>query len=148
MYSAVLILLVASCQTGQGDSAREEILKADREFSAYSVNHGMKAAFLAYADDSVVMLMDKHYPVIGKNSLDSLYGPLEDNTFTLSWEPMDAKAARSGDLGFSYGTYSMQVKGDSSVSRGTYVSVWSRQASGAWKYILDSGNSGLGGESD
>ena len=148
MCSATLFILVASCNNGNVDAYREEIIKADKEFSDYSVEHGMKAAFLAYADERVIMLRDNHYPAVGKNRLDSLFGSLDDSSFTLSWEPMDAISSRSGDLGFSYGTYSMSLKGDSTVERGTYVSVWARQESGAWKYVLDSGNTGLGETED
>jgi ketosteroid isomerase-like protein len=28
--------------------------------------------------------------------------------------------------------------------KGTYISVWKKDAAGNWKYVLDSGNKGIG----
>ena len=59
-----------------------------------------------------------------------------------SWEPLDGRIAASGELGFTYGIYT--IKRDSVVQKGTYISVWKKDENGKWKYILDSGNEGLG----
>ena len=45
-----------------------------------------------------------------------------------------AEAARSGDLGYSYGTY--QVSG-ARPERGAYVRVWTRDAAGKWFVVAD-----------
>jgi ketosteroid isomerase-like protein len=45
-----------------------------------------------------------------------------------------AEAARSGDVGFSYGTY--DLKGSPS-EQGAYVRIWTRDASGAWFVVVD-----------
>jgi ketosteroid isomerase-like protein len=50
--------------------------------------------------------------------------------------------SQSGDLGYTYGTYLM--KDGASEVRGTYVTVWRKRPDGRWKYVLDSGNQGLG----
>jgi len=70
-----------------------------------------------------------------------------DSTYTLRWEPMYARAAESGELGYTYGTWELKINADSSnISRGTYVTIWKRQPNGEWKYVLDSGQDGLGEE--
>ena len=33
-----------------------------------------------------------------------------------------------------------------SARRGTYVTIWKKQANGRWKFVLDSGNEGVGAE--
>jgi ketosteroid isomerase-like protein len=43
-------------------------------------------------------------------------------------------AARSGDLGYSYGIY--DVKG-TTPQHGAYVRVWQREASGKWLVVAD-----------
>jgi ketosteroid isomerase-like protein len=45
-----------------------------------------------------------------------------------------ADAARSGDLGYSYGTY--DVKG-APPQHGAYVRVWQRDAAGKWLVVAD-----------
>lgn len=46
--------------------------------------------------------------------------------------PLHAEAARSGDLGFTYGRYAQAPEGE-----GHYVRVWSRTRSGTWKVALE-----------
>ena len=33
---------------------------------------------------------------------------------------------------------------DDSIEQGTYVSIWKKDKIGAWKFVLDSGNQGIG----
>ena len=63
--------------------------------------------------------------------------------FTLRWKPLGADVSRSGDLGYTYGTYVARGPGPQGqiVERhGKYVSVWKRQADGSWKVVVDIGN--------
>jgi len=58
----------------------------------------------------------------------------------LSWNPTKAEIARSGDLGYTFGTYEFTVLDsldNPSISFGNYVTVWKRQGDGSWKYVLD-----------
>jgi hypothetical protein len=45
-------------------------------------------------------------------------------------------------LGYTYGNY--QLKMDTLIEKGTYVSIWKKDENGHWKYVLDSGNQGTG----
>lgn len=47
--------------------------------------------------------------------------------------PLHAEAARSGDLGFTYGRYEQAPDGEA----GHYVRVWSRTRSGTWKVAVE-----------
>jgi ketosteroid isomerase-like protein len=47
--------------------------------------------------------------------------------------PLHADTARSGDLGFTYGTYDNAPGGE----RGHYVRAWSRTKSGAWRLAVE-----------
>jgi len=66
-------------------------------------------------------------------------------TATLSWEPAFADVSSSGDLGYTWGRYTLTVpsgkKGkEPLVEMGTYVTVWRHMAVGGWKVVLDGGN--------
>jgi ketosteroid isomerase-like protein len=50
--------------------------------------------------------------------------------------------AQSGELGYTYGFWTFIAQKDT--SRGTYLTIWKKNAMGQWKYIADTGNSGLG----
>ena len=45
-----------------------------------------------------------------------------------------ADAARSGDLGYSYGTYDIT---GAAAEHGAYVRVWQRDAAGRWLVVAD-----------
>lgn len=139
----VLSLIMLSCQSKTLVSSNE-LLEADKDFSSYSMEHGTREAFLQFAADSAVMLRDNSLPVIGIMNIGKLFGPSNPNS-TLTWEPKYAKIAASGELGYTYGLYkSVVINGDStSVSEGSYVSVWQKNNSGDWKWVLDCGTTGL-----
>jgi ketosteroid isomerase-like protein len=48
-----------------------------------------------------------------------------------------AESARSGDIGYSWGSYSLPVRGKTPAAHGFYVRVWARERSGQWKVALD-----------
>jgi ketosteroid isomerase-like protein len=48
-----------------------------------------------------------------------------------------AEAARSGDLGYTWGTYIIGARGRSPREEGFYVRVWVRQRTGQWKIAAD-----------
>jgi len=126
---------------------KTSIISMDKEFSAYSEKHGMTAAFLQYAHDSVVMLKRNALPLVGKMALENSYSGYIDSTFTLTWEPLYADISSSGDLGYSYGIFTLQHHHDSGIlHKGTYCSIWKRDKEGQWKFVLDVGNEGLGEE--
>jgi ketosteroid isomerase-like protein len=112
-----------------------------------SEEKGMKSAFLEYMDPDGVLLRPGHYPIVGGNAVSFLTGTV-DTSFTLTWEPTDGKIAKSCDLGFTYGTYKLQPKTKDTAVYGTYVSVWKKQENGEWKFVLDTGNEGVGDEKE
>ena len=119
----------------------EAIMNADRAFSEMSKKQGMKKAFLQYADSAAVLLRAGYLPLRGNTAFEYLQN-INDTVFTLDWTPENAIMALSGDLGYTYGIYTYQDR--DTTYQGTYVSIWQKQADGNWKYILDSGNSGVG----
>lgn len=149
VYGLLLLTMITfSCTengTQQSQPKPDEILQADRDFSTLSKAEGMKKAFLAFADESVVMLRDNGMPIIGKSSLESHYQNFTDSTFTLIWEPLYADISLSGELGYSYGIFTLTPRDKSQKpEQGTYCTVWKKDAEGNWKFVLDTGNDGLG----
>ena len=145
--SALVILFGCSEKKVNTKQFCDEIIQADRDFSKYSVEHGKNAAFEKFAADDVTFLADNTMPLVGIDLLKERQAKRSDTTFILTWEPIYARAAQSGDLGYSYGTWELKIKSvPSKVSKGTYITCWQRQPSGEWKYVLDTGQEGLGEE--
>ena len=65
----------------------------------------------------------------------------------MSWKETKAEAAKSGELGYLYGTYELTMKDPKGApgvhDAGNLVEVWKKQADGKWKCIVDTYNSDL-----
>ena len=121
---------------------KQEMMDADRSFSELSKEKGMNNAFETYCAEDGVILRPENMPYVGKQTIKELLQKSDDTAIHLTWEPSDGKVSRSGDLGFTYGIYTMALKDGSQSLQGTYVSVWVKEA-GQWRFALDTGNEGL-----
>ncbi len=132
-------------QEDPGASLEEKMkmVQADRDFSALSKEKGMKKAFIEYMDDDGVLLRPEQYPLIGADAIDFLTR-INDTSFTLEWEPQKGYLAKSGELGYTFGIYSLKPSLQDTTLYGTYVSIWKKQKDGSWKFVLDTGNEGIG----
>jgi ketosteroid isomerase-like protein len=138
------VLLLAGCDSSIRFSdvaeVRDSLLAADRAFSQMSAEQGAQAAFVHYAHPEVVLLPARGEPVRGIAGVAAGFEGFEG---TLTWDPQDAQGSASGDLGSTWGFYRLvrtAEDGSERISRGKYVSVWRRDQSGEWRYVLDIGN--------
>ncbi len=141
-----ILLLFFSCRQKNNIQQKKspyEIVKADEAFSDLSKKEGMKMAFIEYIDNNGVLLRPDHMPIIGANAIDFL-SQSNDSLYQLTWKPSGGDIATSGDLGYTFGIYTLTMK--DTVMKGTYVSIWKKQKNGKWKFVLDSGNDGLGND--
>ncbi|UAY53278.1 YybH family protein [Ferruginibacter albus] len=123
-------------------TSRTEIIETDKAFSKLSEEKGVRAAFMEYIDSAGVLLRPRSLPIEGADAIDYISQD-NDTTIIMTWEPTGAAIAKSGDLGYTYGTYLIRYKNKDSVQKGTYLSIWKKQADGKWKFVLDTGNEGL-----
>ena len=142
----ILLLCTTACnapavQDTDTKAAHAAVLKADSDFSDLSRKKGFRYAFLAYADSTAVLLRAANPPMEGHNAFKYIES-MNDTGVTLTWEPGFASVAGSGDLAYTYGIYTFAAK--DTTTRGTYVTIWKKDAAGNWKFVLDTGNEGLG----
>jgi ketosteroid isomerase-like protein len=146
LFVIIFYFLLQGCNNHKKNNvsiAKEEIINADEAFSNMSRKQGMKKAFLEFIDNDGILLRPGRLPIVGADAIDFL-SQTNDTSYTLTWKPFAAEASSSGDLGFTYGVYSLMLP-DTTLS-GTYVSIWKKQPDGKWKFILDSGNAGTKSE--
>ena len=133
------------------DAARQEILEADRRWSE---TWNDANAFAAHFAEDGTLLPAEGPRVVGPNSIrDFWVQVLGVPGLSLSWEPLSAHVADTGDLGYTVGTHEVTVHdaAGSPVSvTGKYLAVWRKQADGAWKIAADISNTtappGAGGD--
>ena len=101
----------------------------------------------AYFLEDAVVLAPNEEMASGKEAIRKLVADLfAIPGFAIKWQPTKVEAARSGDFGYSLGTYELSMndpKGMPIADRGKYLTVWKKQADGSWKVAADMFNSNL-----
>jgi ketosteroid isomerase-like protein len=86
------------------------------------------------ADDAMLLDQRVHSRAAAIASLNA-----EARHVKYSWEPFEAKIARLGDLGYTWGAFRRFERDDENwqpAATGLYVNVWKRQGDGAWKIVV------------
>lgn len=94
-----------------------------------------------YADDASVLLADT--PILtGKDAIRGELKPMmADPNFAVTFGPTKVDVAKSGDLGYTQGAYSMTVSDPKTkapvTEKGKYLTVYRKQTDGTWKAVED-----------
>lgn len=117
-------------------TALKSLVAAERAFSAASVQKGIRASFLTYLAPGSVTF--RPTPTDGRKAM--LARPETFNS-TLIWEPAFAEVSAAGDLGYDSGPWELRfpAAGGQPTLYGHFISVWKKQASGAWRVVADIG---------
>jgi ketosteroid isomerase-like protein len=138
-YIPLIGLILAGCCSMQ-KSDPSVLITTDNAFSQMSVEKGLNAAFIYYADDSVVKMREGNFPVKGKNAMTSIYLARPDSGMILRWKPLKAEIGQANDLGYTFGEWELYIKSRDTTMYGNYITIWKRQPGGTWKYVLDAGS--------
>ena len=156
MRNEVLLVLIVSAflATSCGPSATSDnsaadaaaIQGLDEQWSATAAKNDLEGTVAFYADDAVLLPPNAPIARDKKSIRESWAGLLGPNT-AVAWKVSKVEVAKSGELGYLYGTYSLAIrdpKGGAPVSdTGKLVEIWKKQADGKWKCIVDTYNSDL-----
>ena len=148
LYLLLICFCVFSCLDTEKEStpdiqadhsltAKQEIINAEQAMSKMAVEEGFGKSLLAFAADSMIKPENGRHPVIGKKALEEYFAKGED-TKAVSWVPTHAEAAKSGDLGYTFGNWKLENP-DTSIY-GNYFTAWKKQPDGTWKWTIDGGN--------
>jgi ketosteroid isomerase-like protein len=145
--ATVLVLVTAGgfawkAQSQSQASGTETLLKLEADFEKTTAEHGFEGFISYFADDSAD-LPNGGLIVSGKENIRRTEGPWPPD-LSLTWTPVHADMAASGDLGYTFGTFVLKAKdkdGNPIMRYGKYATVWKRQKDGNWKVAMDMGNS-------
>lgn len=128
-------------QSAGNRAAARKLLQLEADFASATAQRGGDGFASFFANDAITLPAQGRI-LSGDASKDTMRWNPKD--FELSWQPVKAEVAASGDLGYTYGYYqsvSHTTKGD--VRReGKYTTIWRKQKNGEWKVVLDMGNEG------
>ena len=121
-------------------AADNDVMAADRAFSALSVEKGVPYAFWFYASKTARLYGEYGGPRIGKVAT----APKPDTSGPrLAWAPTAGAVSGDGKMGWTDGTW--KLIGKDGTDTGHYVTVWVKE-DGMWKVQADIGTTDLRGK--
>lgn len=142
----VLIALgsvIDSCDISTNPSSpqklKSELFAVEKEFCTMAQTAGVQKAFVYFAADSAVIL--RHSQLLkGKEAIRLQYTSFPSKGTKLEWAPDFADVSASGDLGYTYGRYTLTLTdsiGHATKNEGVFHTVWKRQPDGQWRFVWD-----------
>jgi uncharacterized protein (TIGR02246 family) len=137
---AVLFSGFAAFAAGEMDANGKALAKLDDDWSKAAATRDADRVASFYAEDAIA------YPpnepaAIGRPAAKKVWAAyFADPTYSISWKTVHAEVAKSGDLGFTAGTYEDSFKGPDGKrvhGKGKYVCTWRKEKDGTWKAIHD-----------
>jgi len=115
-------------------AAVEELLAVDRAFAAMAQSEGVPAAFEHYAAEDALIVTSEEI-ASGRSGIAHTYTGWPQGA-RLEWTPETARVSARGDMGWSWGNSVMTLP-DGTRQTGRYITVWTRDYQGSWRYAFD-----------
>lgn len=138
------VLVLASCAPAVDTNAiAKELTRLDDDWSKAAATKNVDKVASYYAEDAIAYPPNE--PIaIGQAAAKKVWASyLGDSTFSISWRTEHAGVSKSGDLGFTAGTYEDSFRGPDGkmvAETGKYLCIWAKQADGTWKATHDMWN--------
>ena len=144
-----LALVASSCgqQTPPDTRAADEsaIRALDAQWEKAAAARDVDGTVSYYSDDAVVL--PGNAPIVqGKEAIRTLWKSLLSPDISLSWQATKVDVARSGELAYLIGTYTLTAKdaqGKPATDHGKLVEIFKKKGDGPWKVAVDMYNSDL-----
>ena len=148
------IVIVYSCKhiehvmsrndaTQGNDSAGLSLLNADKSWSERAAQKGYYHSRSDFASDSAIDMLEGEMPLYGRKAIEQYALTQADSALTMNWKPLRYGVAASGELGYTFGAWTMHTKTKQqkdTVLYGDYITVWKKNTDRTWKYVVDGGN--------
>ncbi len=115
-------------------AAVSELMAADRAFNAAAQADGVPAAFNRFAASNALIVTSTEV-LNGRAGIAASYQSWPANA-RLEWAPVTARVSARGDMGWTWGN-STYTAPDGTQRAGRYVSIWTRDYEGNWRYAFD-----------
>jgi ketosteroid isomerase-like protein len=131
------VALVSGCAPTFPQKIKDDLVAADKAFSARSAKDGPKKAYLAYFDEDAKILNQYH---LGQVGISDMFAQMPPDAI-ITWEPSFVDVSNAGDIGYTWGRYTLTIPRVGPVGRpfmqmGYYSSVWKRSRLGQWRVVM------------
>ena len=150
MYSRTAVIgmalfaMVGANTPAFAEDDAEVIRKSDIEWSNSAQSKDVDTWVAHYSPDAVVLFSNQPAASGSEAIRKTIGGLLGLPGLSVKWRPLKVEVARSGDIGYSHGTYELSFdnpNGGRIEDHGKYVEVWKKQLDGSWKCAIDMPNS-------
>jgi ketosteroid isomerase-like protein len=127
------------------EAERASLMNADRTWSEAQVASDTPVDVIAaqFIEDAYLLAPDA--PLIeGREAIRDVFADLEAIPgYSLRWEPEIAEVGDAGTLGYTIGSYEMQMapEGTPITIIGKYTTIWKKEPDGTWQVAVDMFNS-------
>jgi ketosteroid isomerase-like protein len=141
----ILVLIAGAAALAQTSTdAADGVRAADEAWmKVYTAKDLQKT--VAFCDEQGSMLAPNAPIATGKAAITKLIAA--DFAYgDLVWHADKVGVARSGDIGYTSGTYKFTFKdpsGKPAIDNGKYLTVWKKQTDGSWKVLFDMFNTDM-----
>jgi uncharacterized protein (TIGR02246 family) len=142
LCAAVLTVLLGGCNQTATDTQAEVKALRDNEvqWNQDFVSKNVDKLLSHYADNAVLMAPGTPTSV-GKDAIrKTLAEMLTDPALTLQFQASRVEVAKSGDMAYTQGLYTMTMTAPNKQvinDHGSYVTTYSKQPDGSWKAVAD-----------
>ncbi|MEJ0045700.1 MAG: DUF4440 domain-containing protein, partial [Rhodospirillales bacterium] len=142
-YWFAVALMSAWAPAAAADPATDTagaVRAADQAFERESVQDGLARAFRDFMDPTDGLSYGGPKPLRGAAAIYQALGGDAPAKYRLEWAVTNAWGSRGGDMGVTVGDWRRTKIGEAKPTlTGRYVTVWRRDAHGAWKGLIDIG---------
>lgn len=128
---AVVITPPAVNNSFQSETAWPALQQAEQAFIQLASSQNLAAAYQPYAVDRMRLHRANVMPLVKQEEILSWAGKQ-----TAKFATIKIEAARSGDFGYSYGSYELSGK-DGVVEKGYYAHFWQHAGKAGWRLLLE-----------
>lgn len=141
---AAVGLMMSACNQAAPDTHDADVKAISDAESRWNQAYAAKdldKIMTYYADDAVVMAPGSP-ATVGRDAIrGELKQMVADPPFSLTFTASKVEVAKSGELGYTMGSYKMTITDPASHKvindHGTYVTTYRKGANGAWKAVAD-----------
>ncbi|RME30681.1 MAG: DUF4440 domain-containing protein, partial [Candidatus Zixiibacteriota bacterium] len=115
-------------------AARHSLFATDSAFSDAGDSVTMVAAYAKVMAEDIHLLLNGKPPIVGRAAV---MAQMDKAPLYMHGGPDTAIVAKSGDMGYTYGTIEVTAPNATQPVDYTYVRIWRRPAGEAWQLALD-----------
>ena len=123
------------------ESERQALLETDRTWARVAASGAAASEIVQYWTSDARVYFSGSPEIVGTDALlDMATANAEIEGFSVTWEPLEAFVAESGDMGYTRGENALTFPGpdgDLVTTQGRYVTLWRKEADGAWRCFLE-----------